>query len=236
MTSETVEYLPRLPFTACLSGMSGCGKTKFFFDLLMRWDELFDQPIRSILIIYGYFQDRYAELVAKYGDKIRLEAQLSGDMLSTEALGRPEDGVAVVVLDDVCHKYASSDLITDIFIGRSHHLNLVCLLVTQNIFASNSVAFRTAMRNCTCLFLFRQPRDKNIIRILGRQLFPEKNGSLALAEAYDSALNDYSVSHPDAPEFGWLMVDCSLHTPNHLRLRTGLFPEEPKVVYMVMNG
>ena len=225
---ETIEHEPRLPFRMVLAGCSSSGKSTFATSLLLNWNTIWPgQPIRKLVVVYSYFQPLYCQLQEKYGDKCIFTTSLTADLL--EKLGEPELGPACILLDDVAHKIGSSDVLVSLYIGACHHLNICCMLVTQNLFASRHSNWITAMRNANYILIFHMPRDASSIQVLGRQIWPHKNGSLALAEAYNLALHDY----PN--EYGYLLIDCTPHCPNQHRLRVGLLPTEKRMVYSVIN-
>ena len=228
--ASVVEHIPRIPFTAFLVGCSGSGKTVFYTNLLKNWDNIFDIKIGKLIIVYGFFQKAYEELHEIFGDKCQFATDLCDDIL--EGNGVTDNECTVLVLDDVAHRICDNELLVKLFIGASHHKRIVCLFVTQNLFASRSTNYITIQRNTNLVFLFRLPRDQSAIRVLGRQLFPEKNGSQVLSQAYQAAMDSYAQKYGP---FGYLMVDCQIRTPDNLRLRTGLLPWESPSVYYVLN-
>ena len=230
MDNETVEHIPHVPFTSILVGCSGSGKTTFYINLLLNWDKIFDVPIGKLIIVYGFYQKVYESLKDAFGEKCVLAQDLCEEMLENENT----DECVVLVLDDVAHRLCDNEVLVQAFIGGSHHNNLVCLFVTQNLFASRSANYLTIQRNAKFLFLFQLPRDKSSISVLGRQLFPDKNGGQILSQAYTYALDDYAVQNPDGKSYGYLMVDCQVSCPDHLRLRTGLLPTEKSMLYCIV--
>ena len=60
---------------------------------------------------------------------------------------------------------------------------------------------------------------------LGKQMFPGQ--SSLLTEAYKSA-----TSEP----YGYLLIDLKTTTPDHLRLRSNIFPGELQSVYVPKNA
>ena len=89
------------------------------------------------------------------------------------------------------------------------------IYITQNIF-DKSPQNRTISLNAHYLVLFKNPRDKSQVEILGRQLSMPH-----LTSAYHEATR---VAH------GYLMVNLSPQIPDELRLRSQLF--DGLAVYM----
>lgn len=230
---ESLEFIPRLPFTAFLVGCSGSGKTKFYENLLLNWEKIFQVPIGKLIIVYSYYQNAYDNLQQFFGDKCQLATDLSEDMLDTSNVN--SESCSVLVVDDLAWKLAENELLVQCFIGISHHRNLNVLFVTQNLFASRSPSYLTMQRNAKLIFLFRLPRDMTSVRVLGRQIYPDKNGSQILSQAYDLAMEDFARNNSSAPCFGYLFVDLQISCPNSYRLRSGLLPWEPRMLYYVLN-
>ena len=74
------------------------------------------------------------------------------------------------------------------------------------------------------MVIFKNVRDKTQIAILGKQMFPGQ--ASLLTEAYKSA-----ISEP----YGYLLIDLKNTTPEHLRLRSNIFPGELQSVYIPKN-
>ena len=228
MQHQSITHYPTLPFRMVVTGNSNSGKTHFIIQLLLRWNELYpDQPLRRIIVVYSYFQPLYMKLQERYGDKCIFTKRLTPDLITRQGMGDAADGVGFLLMDDVMSEICSSDALMQCYSGAAHHLNFCCVLVTQNIFASRHINYLTAMKNATCMILFKQPRDAQAIGILGRQIFPFRNGSLAFQEAFDRA----TYSKP----YGFLLLNLENECPSEYRLRSGLFPEEEKSIYSILK-
>ena len=108
-----------------------------------------------------------------------------------------------------------------LFTQGSHHKNITVIFINHNIFDQGKNA-RTIALNVKYIVLFSNPRDNLQISYLGRQLFP-KNGQ-SLQEAHTDAIN--------SQKWGYLLIDLQPQTPNYLRLRSHIFPNEcPMITY-----
>ena len=126
-----------------------------------------------------------------------------------------------VVLDDMMHAVVSDARVTQLFTQGSHHRNLSVLYITQNIFSQGKEA-RTIALNSHYLILFKNPRDKQQILHLGRQMYPGKRQ--VLLESYEDA-----TKRP----FGYLMICLRADVDEQYRLSTNVLPqEEPRVYYI----
>ena len=74
--------------------------------------------------------------------------------------------------------------------------------------------------NASYLVIFKNPRDKSEIMFLGQQFCPKSN---YLQESYRDAT---------ARPHGYLVLDFKQDTPENLRVRTSVLPDEyPPIVY-----
>ena len=90
----------------------------------------------------------------------------------------------------------------------------------QNLFGKNREQ-RTISLNSHYLVIFKGPRDASQIIHLAQQMY---FGKLKyVQEAFKGAT---SAAH------GYLLFDLLQETPDHLRLRTNMFPLQHQVVYV----
>ncbi len=122
-----------------------------------------------------------------------------------------------LILDDMMQHLSKSPALSTIFTRGVHHWNMSCVFLTQNLFYSNQ---RNARINANYLVLFKNPSDRLQVANLARQLYP---GQLKyFTEAYNDATR---------VPYGYLVVDITQQTPDELRLRTCIFPDETTVFY-----
>jgi hypothetical protein len=86
------------------------------------------------------------------------------------------------------------------------------ILVGQHLFTKE---FRVARNNCHYICLMRNPAGALQIRNLAAQLFPGQPH--LLTEAYSDATKS---------NFGYLLLDIHPSTPDWLRLRTHIYPDD----------
>lgn len=86
------------------------------------------------------------------------------------------------------------------------------LFLTQNFF-SQGKGRRDCSLNTHYIVLFKNPRDKQQIHCLSRQVFPEN--PRFITEAFADA-----TSTP----YGYLLLDLTQTIPEQLRVRTNIFP------------
>lgn len=200
------------PFTCCVCGPTGCGKTWFVKRFLEHLPEMCDARFDRILLYYGEWQEAYRRL-RPAGTESSIEFR--------EGLPQPADysrdngKKKLLILDDLMRE-SSSDVILDLFTKGSHHKNVSVIFITQNIFHRGK-AQRDISLNSKYIVLFKNPRDRAQITHLARQVFPED--AKFIKEAYLDATRD---GH------SYLFLDLSQNTPDEYRFRACIFPFDEK--------
>ena len=125
----------------------------------------------------------------------------------------------VVVLDDLMAE--TDGRVTDLFTKKSHHSNTSVIYLVQNLFSRNKES-RTISLNTQYMVVFKNPRDASQITNLAKQMYPDR--VKFIQEAFADA-----TSTP----YGYLLVDLKQDTPEDLRLRTSILPDDVvQYVYM----
>jgi len=130
----------------------------------------------------------------------------------------------MVVLDDQmenenAHSKGGSS-IAKFFTQGSHHRNLTVVYIVQNLF-HQSKAMRTISLNSQYVVLYKNPRDKQQIECLGRQMFP--NNPRFLTASFEDATKK---------PYGYLVIDLRPETPESYRIRTDVFDSSGQTVYV----
>ena len=176
-----------------------------------------------IVIVYGEWQTQY-EMLKKARPEIEF---IKGPM--PEKLYDTFDPHQrnLLVLDDQMTDAGNSNQLEKYFIQGSHHRNLSIVFIVQNLF-SKGKAMRTTNLNSNYLVVFKNPRDKGQMGVLGRQMYPSKWRSfLAVLE-----------SATEKP-FSYLLIDLMPTTEDEFRLRSNIFPSDSNVstdVYIMIDG
>ena len=120
---------------------------------------------------------------------------------------------------------SKSNQLEKFFVQGSHHRNLTLIFIVQHLFEKGK-AMRTSSLNSHYIVLYKNPRDKGQIAILGRQMYP------AHSCAFDEILKD-ATTQP----YSYLLIDLRPETPEEHSLRTNIFPcditEPPTTVYIM---
>ena len=195
------------PATIIVSGPTSCGKTEWTMRLLKHAKTMLYPPPENVYWCYGEYQEAFNNL-----EHVQLVEGLP-DPNSFDPKQRH-----LVVIDDLMGQLDSS--VTQLFTRGSHHRNVTVVLIVQNFFTKNK-EMRTISLNAHYLVLFKNPRSATQITHLAREMYPGK--SKFLQEAFSDATKE---------AFGYLFVDLKQSTPEHMRLRTRIFPDETQYVYL----
>lgn len=202
--------LPLLhPMRMIISAPSFAGKTTFISQLIKHKNQTID-PIPSLCYFcYTEWQPLYDELQA-------LGVIFHRGLIDVDTLDSHTP--KLLVLDDMMNKLSPE--VTSLFTKNSHHRNMSVIFTTQNIFDKHR-EMRTISLNASYLVLFKSPRDRTQISHLARQMRPDN--AKIIQQAFDLATTD---------SYGYLLVDLCQSTPEELRLRNGIFPEDNHYVYI----
>ena len=188
------------PCNIMISGSSSSGKSRLVEAIVGRLGDVFDRPAKQVIICYGRDQTLYDDI--KKNSKIPIELVRG---IPENLKTRPR---TLLVIDDL---QEHADRICDYFTKIGHHSDLDIIYITQNLFLSSN-AHRTASLNSHCLIILKNPRDRQQVYTLSRQISPD-NPKFILS-AYQQAT--------ERPH-GYLVVNLKQNTPEHLRIRDSIF-------------
>jgi hypothetical protein len=126
----------------------------------------------------------------------------------------------LLVLDDLMQEATEDRTISNLFTKGSHHKNMSVIMLVQNLFHQGKFMWTISL-NTHYMVLFKNPRDAGQIRHLAAQLFPGDTKFLGCA--YKQAT---SRSH------GYLLLDFTQDTPDHLRVMSDILPGEEGYYYV----
>ena len=198
------------PFTCIVAGPTGCGKSTFVTRLLRHASAMIDPPPEKITCCYGEWQEAYATTDLTH---VRFEEGLpTADMF--EATTRN-----LIVIDDLMME--TDERVTTLFTKKSHHRNTSVLYLVQNLFPKNKES-RTISLNTHYMVVFKNPRDATQMSHLARQMYPRRT-KFALDAFKDATTVPY----------GYLLIDLKQDTPEDMRLRACIFPDnDVQYVYL----
>lgn len=214
----------RHPFTMCVAGCTGSGKSEWVLRFLRHIGQLVDPPVGNVLYCYGELNpnilrlQQQSEHTGGQGWCLHMHSGIPDEEL-VQRTARECHGKLLLVLDDLMAGLRAAFL--DVLFTRgSHNWGCSVVLVTQHLFASREL--RVARNNCHYIVLLRNPAGASQIRNLAVQLFPGKQAYGYFMEAYEDA-----TSEP----FNYLLIDMHPQTCDAYRLKTHIYPGELCVIY-----
>ena len=201
------------PFTCVIGGPTGSGKTELIKKIIDERENLIDPIITRIIFCYARWQPKYDELKEKLPT---IEFNLG--LFDLDLVNAKDNNL--MILDDLTHLCEKDNSIKNLYTTDSHHKNTSVILITQNIF-SNGNCFRTISLNSQYIILMNNPRDRQQISSLARQMFPKNNQFLI--EAYNDATQ--------INNFGYLFLDFTQTTDQSNRVQTGIFKNQQRFIY-----
>lgn len=196
------------PSTIMLAGSSNSGKTELCKSLLLHRKQMFDPPPERVIWCYSEYQPSYDNII---------DVEFNEGMFDLDTLNTSQR--TLIIYDDLSHDELVDKEMVRIFTKLSHHRNLSCIYITQNVFAKNKYA-RSISLNASYIIMMSSPRDRMQISFLARQVYPSQ--SKFLVEAFTSA-----TSKPH----GYLLMDFRQDTPEQFRIRTDILPNENTAVF-----
>lgn len=204
------------PFTAMVAGPSSCGKSSYTTRFLKHLDKVTDTD---------FFEIVYCAPEASYPDLSECKTPVKFMDCIPDVEMFSDKKPRIIILDDMMSQAAGDERVSEIFTRHSHHLGLSTIFITQNIFHKGK-SMRDISLNCHFIVAFKSPRDRGQISVLARQISP--GNTKYISEIFEDATR---------VPYGYLVMDLTQATPDHLRYRTNMFPDDspPNVVYVPKN-
>ena len=205
----------KTPANFYVSGQSQSGKSHLVRRMLHHLEELFYPVPTKVIYCYGEYQKEFDELSRAMPNLELTEGFPDG--LYSMTTGHDN---SLVILDDLMSQCSNDKRMADLFTRGSHHRGISVLYLTQNLFPPGKLS-RTISLNSHYMIVFRNPRDSLGIATLARQMYP-KDGDFLLEAFHDATRRPY----------GYMLLDLHQLTPDNMRLRTSILPDERQIVYV----
>jgi hypothetical protein len=127
----------------------------------------------------------------------------------------------LLILDDLMREVGSDPTTYKMFCIDSHHKSISILFMTQNLFPRERYS-RTVSLNCNYIILMNNPRDRNQVKHLARQVWPEN--SMYMLDAYQDAVENI--------QYGYLLLDLTQTVNANHRLSTNILKNEKRIFYV----
>ena len=188
----------RHPFTCIITGPTMCGKTHYLAKLIKHKNKVIEPNVERVIYSYKKYQPIFDTM-----EGVEFVHGLTYQL--------DKSVPTLLIIDDQMGDGVQH--VSDLFTVGAHHDNCSVIYVSQVLFFQDK-AYRTACQNAMYLILFRSPRCKVQIGHLARKMFGNPK---PMVEAFEDA-----TSKP----FSNLIVDCRPDTPDILRLRSNILPDE----------
>ena len=196
------------PFTGIVAKPTACGKSTRVKNLITYQKVMINPVPEHVIWFYGEWQPLYDNLSGMVEFR---EGLADLNTLNTKKC-------TLVIIDDLMTETDKS--VSNLFTKESHHHNLSVLHLVQNVFDKNKHT-RTISLNAHYLVIFKNPRDASQVTHLAKQMYP---GHVRyLQEVFADATSE---------AYGYLFIDLKQETPEHIRLRIKIMPNETQYVYM----
>jgi uridine kinase len=219
MSSLNREYDLTLqhPTRFIIYGPSGSGKSTFVEKILFHMKELFGFYFDRIIYYSGQSFPTFNQIYNIEIEKI--------SSINRAFLNQIDASINnLVIIDDNMHQIANDIIISDLFTKLSHHKNITVILLVQNLFPKSKY-MRDISTNSTYIVLMSNPRENLQIKTLSNQI--DGANSQFILNAY----NEVTKNNP----FSYLFLDFHQNTPEEIRVRTNIFPDEEPFVFVKIS-
>lgn len=204
MDAEKVAITFTQPGNHYVVGPSMIGKSHFVRQLLLNHERVFEKPFDTILYCYKAWNEEFQALKDALDILTFYKGFPTREMLEEIYQNGTSESNHCLVIDDYGLEASSSREALDVFLVHTHHFRFTTLYLNQSMYGGGKYA-RTIALNMNYITVFAIPRDKDVMRYLGRQVFGEGGGRF-LQEAHHFV----TKNNPR----GYLCIDLTPHCPD----------------------
>lgn len=194
------------PFCAIVAGPSSAGKTSWIANLLKHEEQLISVRYDYIIVFVGIETPIIKELELHLEGRLRI---IKGIPDHVETLINAEKN-GLFIFDDLMGSITKQAQISQIFTCFSHHCNLSCIIILQNLFCDGKER-TTFMRNSQYLVLFNNPLDQTVPFILSHRIKPSRKSTVV------------KMMFHVMSTYRYILIDGKQDTPESARFRSDLF-------------
>ena len=204
------------PFTMTIAGPTSCGKTSWIKTLLQHAEKYIEPRPNKILWFYKRWQPLYTEMqeTIPYVEFIQgIPKSIHEDSFFDTR------SPTIFIFDDLMKDTANNNDIANLWTEGSHHRNLSVVNLMQNLYEKGTSS-RTMNLNNQYMVLFKNPRDKQQISMLARQMYPR----------HTDYFMDRFTEATKKP-YGYLFIDLKQDTDEADRLKSDVLEittDQPK--------
>lgn len=234
MNVSTLDCRFHHPFTCLVSGPTRSGKSTFVSNLLLNAKALIDTQFDFIYVFLGTDLEHNAPFLEmkKKVPKIKffelhklytpetMKSDFPSDFAKKVYRRKNQKENGCVIFDDLMRELSECDMLVDMFTKYSSHGNMSTIHVTQNLFfkggGKHTSDNATLYRNTHIVVLFKNPMDKNSLRIVGSRLASPSEYK-CLINMLEYILNTYR----------YVVIRGDFRTDPRLMYTTNIFATEP---------
>ena len=205
--------------TVLICGPTSSGKTSLVSQIITHKKVLFDNAPDQVFLFYTQPQKIYEDLMKNGVIKKMFNGYPTYDNVRKIVLPYKNSGGSIIILDDQLS--GLSEDIMRIFHELCHHCNSTCFFLSQNLFHADK-KFRSISLNSNYMIIMKNVRDKSQIIQLAKQWSPLR-------------INYIIQSYIEATKkmYGYLLFDNHQKTPDMIRIRTNILPQEKPVTIFI---
>ena len=193
--------------TFALVGPSRSGKSQTIRKIIQYKDAVFTSPIHTVLYCYNVWSDDFNAIEGVTFLK-GMPSRADIEKLTASRLH------SLLILDDLAEALQKNAFATELFTAYSHHFNMSIGVTLHNLFTPHT---RTITLNLLYFFLYKNPRDTEQVKLLGRQL--------GMRSVLTQAYNDMDA------QYQYIVVDMTGRCSEKLRIRRNIFPDENMISF-----
>lgn len=173
-----VDLQLKAPSCIIVSGSSNCGKTYLIEKLLSNHETCFEKPIEELYWVYAKHtrDEQLFQRLQGLNMPVEFHEGYPKEKLSENTLfTKPTEAHKCLVLDDIFTGPSACTSLFDMFNIISHHQNITCIVVVQNLQGSTlsqKGCLSTLLRSTTYLVLFVNRRMIPIVRYIAQTFYP----------------------------------------------------------------
>ena len=211
---STFDITLKHPRRMLIYGPSGSGKSTFVEKLLYFMKEMFDFYFDKIIYCSEQW---FPQCDSIHGIEIEKVIHMGREIIENL---NPQDK-NLIILDDNMHKFCKDPIISDIFTKYSHHKNIFVIILFQTNFPNEKFKMDITS-NSTYVVLMSNPLNERQMSTLCLQ-----RGGAFIMECYRDATRNKPYSY--------LFLDCDQETPEEVRVRTNIFPNEDPISFVKLS-
>jgi hypothetical protein len=213
LKSYDVRFKPYSKYLLC--GSSRSGKTTFVYKMLKYAQEMFVSPPSYTLFYYAAWQDLYAKMSKEQlVQEWKNECPDNDYIIKLAAEHKVNGGGLLVVIDDLLSQIGKDT--ANLFQVFARHNYCSVIFLSQSLYV-NDINFRDMRTNSDYIVLFKPMDNRKQYRTYFNDIDP----------VHYKALADIFFKKITALPYSYLLYDKHPDTPDEIRFRSNIFPDEP---------